>query len=118
MKAILTFGILILYLILPISVSAQATAYANIYACVVEPVSIISTNKTDFPKVSVNDIYPDSTGSASSNQSTLNDQGQNKSIILTSFCISKVHQTFDIMLPKESMMVGSHGSHPMTVSDF
>jgi hypothetical protein len=118
MKARLTFGILFMSLILSNPVWAQITAYANILARVVEPVSINNTNEIAFPEVSINDFYPVITGSESVNQFILKEQGQNRNIILASFCISKFHQTFDIMLPKESIMIGSHGTHNMTVHDF
>ena len=118
MKARLTFGILFMSLILSNPVCAQITAYANIFARVVEPVSINNTNKIAFPEVSINDYYPVITGSERAYQSTIKEQGQSRNIILASFCISKFHQTFDIMLPKESMMVGSDGTHAMTVRDF
>jgi hypothetical protein len=105
-------------LILSNPVCAQITAYANIFARVVEPVRINNTNKIAFPEVSFNDYYPVNPGSESANQSTIKEQGQNRNIILASFCISKFHQTCDIMLPKESIMIGSHGTHAMTVCDF
>ena len=118
MKARLTFGILFMSLILSNPVCAQITAYANIFAQVVEPVSINNTSKIAFPEVSINDYYPVIIGSESAYQSTLKEEGQSRNIILASFCVSKFHQTFDIMLPKESIMIGSHGTHAMTVRDF
>lgn len=118
MVARLTFGILLVSLILSNPVFAQITAYANIFARVVEPVSMNNTNKIAFPEVYINDFYPVVSGSESANQSTLIEKSQNRNIILASFSISKLHQTFDIILPKESMMIGCDGTHAMTVLDF
>jgi hypothetical protein len=98
---------------------SQATAYANIFAKVVEPGGVGKTADLTFNEnISSKMAVVDETDS--NNPAVVKAQTvQTKKGTLTTFTVMGGKQsTFDITLSKDSFIVGSEGDHKMIVSNF
>ncbi len=120
MKAKVTIGIALFLLGGAFHAFAQATAYANIYACVVAPIGFTKTADLSFSDANVSkssntiEITSDNSGNASDIE-----MGSGGTTSLATFVVSnRDHLTFDVTLPTEAIQIGDNNSNIMTINNF